>query len=150
MPPQDDTYQKLNPCMVTKMMPLGSASVHRNSQFSINNINDLLPGPNDSLVYKDDPLNLIWYIKSGSMEVMEGDMVVAILGKFLFYYLMSMYFIFRTFLFSGAGDLVGCDLEDQLANPQRNVINRSGFLVKALTYCELKAIQLDHVFQVRY
>ena len=63
---------------------------------------------------------------------------------------MSMYFIFRTFSFSGAGDLVGCDLEDQLANPQRNVINRSGFLVKALTYCELKAIQLDHVFQVRY
>ena len=150
MPPQDDTYQKLNPCMVTKMMPLGSASVHRNSQFSIIKIDDLLPGPNDSLVYKDDPLNLIWYIKSGSMEVMEGDMVVAILGKFLFYYLMSMYFIFRTFLFSGAGDLVGCDLEDQLANPQRNVINRSGFLVKALTYCELKAIQLDHVFQVRY
>ena len=77
---------------------------------------------------------------------MEGDMVVAILGKFFFYYILCLCILFSgLFLFSGAGDLVGCDLEDQLANPQRNVINRSGFLVKALTYCELKAIQLDHV-----
>ena len=62
------------------------------------------------------------------MEVMEADMVVAILG---------------------AGDLVGCDLEDQLVHPSRNVITRSGYLVKALTYCELKAIQLDHLLEVR-
>ena len=88
----------------------------------------LCAGPNDCLVYKDDPVNIIWYIKSGSMEVMEGDMVVAILG---------------------AGDLVGCDLEDQLVHPSRNVITRSGYLVKALTYCELKAIQLDHLLEVR-
>ena len=38
-------------------------------------------GPNDCLVYKHDPVNTIWYIKSGSMEVMDDDMVVAILGN---------------------------------------------------------------------
>ena len=84
-------------------------------------------GPNDCLVYKEDPVNTIWYIKSGSMEVMEDDMVVAILG---------------------AGDLVGCDLEDHLLHPNRNVITRSGFLVRALTYCELKAIQLEHLLEL--
>ena len=49
---------------------------------------------------------------------------------------------------TGAGDLVGCDLDDHLDNPTRNVVTRSGFLVKALTYCEMKAIQLDHVLEV--
>ena len=84
-------------------------------------------GPNDCLVYKDDPVSSVWYIKSGSMEVMDDDMVVAILG---------------------AGDMVGCDLEDHLRNPRLKVTTRSGFLVKALTYCELKAIQLDHLLEV--
>ena len=37
-------------------------------------------GPNEFLIHKDDPLRQIWYISSGSMEVMDGDMVVAILG----------------------------------------------------------------------
>lgn len=38
-------------------------------------------GPNEFLIHKDDPLNEIWYISSGSMEVVDGDMVVAILGS---------------------------------------------------------------------
>ena len=40
-------------------------------------------GPNEYLIHKDDPLDEIWYISSGSMEVMDGDMVVAILGRIL-------------------------------------------------------------------
>ena len=41
-------------------------------------------GPNECLLYKDDPINTILYIQSGSMEVMEDeDMVVAILGSHL-------------------------------------------------------------------
>ena len=86
-------------------------------------------GPNDCLVYRGDPVGMIWYIKSGSVEVMDGDMVVAILG---------------------AGDLVGCDLEDHLENPNRNVITRSGFLVKALTYCEMKAIKIEQLLEVMF
>jgi signal-transduction protein with cAMP-binding, CBS, and nucleotidyltransferase domain len=41
-------------------------------------------GPNEFLITKDDPLHEVWYISSGSMEVMDGDMVVAILGWILF------------------------------------------------------------------
>ena len=41
-------------------------------------------GPNEYLINKDDPLDAIWYISSGSMEVMDGDMVVAILGLIAF------------------------------------------------------------------
>ena len=40
-------------------------------------------GPNEFLIHKDDPLNEIWYISSGSMEVLDSDMVVAILGNYL-------------------------------------------------------------------
>ena len=62
------------------------------------------------------------------MEVMEEeDMVVAILG---------------------AGDLIGCDLEDHLSHPTGEVRPRCGYLLRALTYCELKAINLDHMIEV--
>ena len=40
-------------------------------------------GPNEFLITKDDPLHEVWYISSGSMEVMDGDMVVAILGQII-------------------------------------------------------------------
>ena len=103
-------------------------------------------GPNDCLVYKHDPVHTIWYIKSGSMEVMDDDMVVAILGNMTMI-VMSLC-ITCLMMTTGAGDLVGCDLDDHLDNPTRNVVTRSGFLVKALTYCEMKAIQLDHVLEV--
>ena len=37
-------------------------------------------GPNEFLITKDYPLHEVWYISSGSMEVVDEDMVVAILG----------------------------------------------------------------------
>ena len=88
----------------------------------------IFSGPNECLLYKDDPINALLYIQSGSMEVMEEeDMVVAILG---------------------AGDLIGCDLEDHLSHPSGEVRPRCGYLLRALTYCELKAINLDHMIEV--
>ena len=38
-------------------------------------------GPNEFLINKDDILSSVWYISSGSLEVLDKGMVVAILGK---------------------------------------------------------------------
>ena len=77
------------------------------------------------------------------MEVMEDeDMVVAILGLDNTSVENSV-----NFLYSGAGDLIGCDLEDQLSS-NGDFRPRCGYLVRALTYCELKAIHLDHLIEV--
>ncbi|PZC78570.1 hypothetical protein B5X24_HaOG202029 [Helicoverpa armigera] len=88
--------------------------------------------PGEYLVHKGDALTYIYYICNGSMEVMQNDMVVAILGK---------------------GDLVGCDMNTHLqayngsgsAHPQGNnpdVVVKSSSDVKALTYCDLKCIHM--------
>lgn len=88
--------------------------------------------PGEFLIHKGDALNYIYYICNGSMEVMQNSMVVAILGK---------------------GDLVGCDITAHLAShssgghnqPQTNcdVIVKSSSDVKALTYCDLKCINIS-------
>ncbi|KAG6450091.1 hypothetical protein O3G_MSEX006360 [Manduca sexta] len=86
--------------------------------------------PGEYLVHKGDALTYIYYICNGSMEVMQNDMVVAILGK---------------------GDLVGCDMNTHLQayngtgtsqgnNP--DVVVKSSCDVKALTYCDLKCIHM--------
>lgn len=40
--------------------------------------------PGEYLIHKGDALNYIYYIFNGSMEVMQNNMVVAILGKLIF------------------------------------------------------------------
>ncbi|VVC94381.1 unnamed protein product, partial [Leptidea sinapis] len=86
--------------------------------------------PGEYLVHKGDALTYIYYICNGSMEVMQNDMVVAILGK---------------------GDLVGCDMNTHLqahngsGTSQSNnpdVVVKSSSDVKALTYCDLKCINM--------
>ncbi|XP_050559068.1 potassium voltage-gated channel subfamily H member 8 isoform X2 [Spodoptera frugiperda] len=88
--------------------------------------------PGEYLVHKGDALTYIYYICNGSMEVMQNEMVVAILGK---------------------GDLVGCDMNTHLqayngtgsSHPQGNnpdVVVKSSSDVKALTYCDLKCIHM--------
>ncbi|XP_039746691.1 potassium voltage-gated channel subfamily H member 8-like [Pararge aegeria] len=86
--------------------------------------------PGEYLVHKGDALTYIHYICNGSMEVMQNDMVVAILGK---------------------GDLVGCDMNAHLqvhngtgSSQQNNpdVVVKSSSDVKALTYCDLKCINM--------
>ncbi|XP_063377999.1 potassium voltage-gated channel subfamily H member 8 [Cydia fagiglandana] len=92
--------------------------------------------PGEYLVHKGDALTYIYYICNGSMEVMQNDMVVAILGK---------------------GDLVGCDMNAHLHaynmgqsqnNNQDSVIVKSSSDVKALTYCDLKCIAMNGLAEV--
>ena len=49
---------------------------------------------------------------------------------------------------TGRGDLVGSDLEHQLNNPHHSISVRSGYDVKALTYCELKSVDIDRFSEV--
>ncbi|KAJ6641559.1 Potassium voltage-gated channel subfamily H member 8, partial [Pseudolycoriella hygida] len=97
--------------------------------------------PGEYLIHKGDALHYIYYIFNGSMEVMQNEMVVAILGK---------------------GDLVGCDISMHLlansngqgGNSQHNsggsqdVVVKSSSDVKALTYCDLKCIHLGGLVDV--
>ncbi|XKL68393.1 hypothetical protein PGB90_003884 [Kerria lacca] len=93
--------------------------------------------PGEYLVHKGDALSSIYYLCNGSMEVVHDDMVVAILGK---------------------GDLVGCDISTWLqpsnggsggANLGPNdVIVKSSCDVKALTYCDLKCINMQGLIEV--
>ncbi|XP_055314848.1 potassium voltage-gated channel subfamily H member 8 isoform X2 [Sitodiplosis mosellana] len=98
--------------------------------------------PGEYLIHRGDALNYIYYIFNGSMEVMQNNMVVAILGK---------------------GDLVGCDISQHLVTcsngqggegrhgaggSQDHVIVKSSSDVKALTYCDLKCIHLGGLVEV--
>ena len=50
-------------------------------------------GPNEFLINKDDILSSVWYISSGSLEVLDKGMVVAILGKkYLFLSMLAKVF----------------------------------------------------------
>jgi len=72
--------------------------------------------PDEYLVHRGDLLTTIFYLSSGSMEVVQEGMVVAILGK---------------------GDLVGCDINPD-CDPETFV--KSSAEVRALTYYELECI----------
>ncbi|XP_055619058.1 potassium voltage-gated channel subfamily H member 8 isoform X2 [Toxorhynchites rutilus septentrionalis] len=92
--------------------------------------------PGEYLIHKGDALSYIFYICNGSMEVMQNNMVVAILGK---------------------GDLVGCDISLHLLHGSQSnsgnqgsqdVIVKSSGDVKALTYCDLKSIHMNGLVDV--
>nr|VZH98616.1 unnamed protein product [Spirometra erinaceieuropaei] len=74
--------------------------------------------PGEFLVHRGDAIRYLHFVCSGSLEILDEDgSVVALLGK---------------------GDLFGTDIDD------RPLIGLSAFDVKALTYCELQFIVLDH------
>ncbi|XP_058835391.1 potassium voltage-gated channel subfamily H member 8 isoform X2 [Topomyia yanbarensis] len=92
--------------------------------------------PGEYLIHKGDALSYIYYICNGSMEVMQNNMVVAILGK---------------------GDLVGCDISIHLLHSSQgntgnqgsqDAIVKSSGDVKALTYCDLKSIHMSGLVDV--
>ena len=90
--------------------------------------------PDEFLVHSGDVVQNIFYLSSGSMEVVQDGMVVALLGK---------------------GDLVGCDIPIQLsATGTLGVSSTTGPVVKssadvrALTYCFLECIQVPELLQV--
>ncbi|GAB6019849.1 hypothetical protein CHUAL_001388 [Chamberlinius hualienensis] len=78
--------------------------------------------PCEYLVHKGDPLNNLYYLCNGSMEILQNGMVVAILGK---------------------GDLVGYDICQ--TDP---MTVKSSSDVKALTYCDLKWIDVVGLLEV--
>lgn len=80
--------------------------------------------PGEYLVHTGDALNYIYLVCNGSMEVLQNNMVVAILGK---------------------GDLVGCDIPSSLTS---EALIKSSSDVKALTYCDLKSIQINGLLDV--
>ncbi|XP_076035151.1 eag-like K[+] channel isoform X2 [Oratosquilla oratoria] len=82
--------------------------------------------PGEYLVHRGDALQYIYYLCNGSMEVVMDDMVVAILGK---------------------GDLVGSDVDLPLRNCSDTIV-KSSCDVKALTYCDLKSINIPGLVDV--
>ncbi|KAJ8676492.1 hypothetical protein QAD02_012279 [Eretmocerus hayati] len=103
-------------------------------------IRSIFCAPGEFLIHKGDALSYIYYLCNGSMEVVQNEMVVAILGK---------------------GDLVGCDINVHLhhasngggsavvsSSMQNDVIVKSSCDVKALTYCDLKCIHMQGLVDV--
>ncbi|CAG0892853.1 unnamed protein product [Darwinula stevensoni] len=88
--------------------------------------------PGEYLIHKGDALQYIYYLCNGSMEVVDNNMVVAILGE-------------STTDALSKGDLVGCDIHLDSAN---DVVVKSGCDVKALTYCDLKCIAITGLIEV--
>ncbi|XP_021960719.1 potassium voltage-gated channel subfamily H member 8 [Folsomia candida] len=82
--------------------------------------------PGEYLTHKGDALHYIYYLSNGSMEVVQGAMVVAILGK---------------------GDLVGSDISQQITAVCDQII-KSSCDVRALTYCDLKSIYIPGLIEV--
>ncbi|XP_074028423.1 eag-like K[+] channel isoform X2 [Leptinotarsa decemlineata] len=96
--------------------------------------------PGEYLIHKGDALSYIYYICNGSMEVVQNNMVVAILGK---------------------GDLVGSDInmhllqqvygasnENQRGGGSADMVIKSSSDVRALTYCDLKCIHMQGLVEV--
>ncbi|KAK7506782.1 hypothetical protein BaRGS_00002257, partial [Batillaria attramentaria] len=75
--------------------------------------NRIFFGPGEVLIHKGDALRHIYYVCSGSLEVLKDEQVVAILGK---------------------GDLFGADIKKE------NPVCISGCDVRSLAYCELLCI----------
>ncbi|CAG9761104.1 unnamed protein product [Ceutorhynchus assimilis] len=98
--------------------------------------------PGEYLIHKGDALGSIYYICNGSMEVIQNNMVVAILGK---------------------GDLVGSDISVHLQHHHQSnnnpdgvtrsagnidIVIKSSSDVRALTYCDLKCIHIQGLVDV--
>ncbi|XP_076265799.1 eag-like K[+] channel isoform X3 [Rhynchophorus ferrugineus] len=97
--------------------------------------------PGEYLIHKGDALSYVYYICNGSMEVVQNNMVVAILGK---------------------GDLVGSDINLHLQHSNgmncpeggnrgggaSDIVIKASSDVRALTYCDLKCIHMQGLVDV--
>ena len=77
--------------------------------------------PGDTLVHRSDLLLSLYFVSRGSIEILNGDVVMAILGK---------------------DDIFG---ENCLMYAE---VGKSSCNVRALTYCDLHKIQRDDLFQI--
>lgn len=118
--------------------------------------------PGEFLIHKGDALSYIYYLCNGSMEVVQNNMVVAILGTFRINFTVIPHkgrYRNRCLISpAGKGDLVGCDINVHLhhgtngggsggAGPT-DVVVKSSCDVKALTYCDLKCINMQGLVEV--
>lgn len=77
--------------------------------------------PGDTIVHRSDLLLGLYFVSRGSIEILKGDVVMAILGK---------------------NDIFG---ENFLIHPDAG---KSSCNVRALTYCDLHKIHRDDLFQI--
>ncbi|XP_043939615.1 potassium voltage-gated channel subfamily H member 3 [Protopterus annectens] len=77
--------------------------------------------PGEYVIRQGDALQAIYFVCSGSMEVLKDNTVLAILGK---------------------GDLIGSDLSS------KDQVIKTNADVKALTYCDLQCIHLKGLYEV--
>merc|ERR1711972_568386 len=77
--------------------------------------------PGDTLVHRGDLLNALYFISRGSIEILEGDIVCAILGK---------------------SDTFGETIDSS------KMMGKSKSTVRALTYCDLHKIMRDDLLDV--
>ena len=77
--------------------------------------------PGDTLLHKSDIIDAIYWVSRGNIEILEGDAVVAILGK---------------------GDTFGEYIQ------RYKIIGKSNATVRALTYCDLHKIMRDDLLDV--
>ena len=77
--------------------------------------------PGDTLVHRGDLLNALYFISRGSIEILEGDVVMGILSK---------------------GDVFGEPIH------KYKIMGKSKATVRALTYCDLHKILRDDLLDV--
>jgi len=79
--------------------------------------------PGDYIIYQGDEVNHLYFVIRGTVEVLSGDVIMAILGK---------------------GDSFG---ENFAIDPSKPVVN-SNASIRALTYCELRMISREDVLHI--
>lgn len=79
--------------------------------------------PGDYIIYQGDEVNHLYFVIRGTVEVLSGDIIMAILGK---------------------GDSFG---ENFAIDPDRPVVN-SNASIRALTYCELRLVSREDVLHI--
>lgn len=79
--------------------------------------------PGDYIIYQGDEVNNLYFVIRGTVEVLSGDVIMAILGK---------------------GDSFG---ENFAIDPSKPVVN-SNTSIRALTYCEMRTISREDVLYI--
>lgn len=93
--------------------------------------------PGDLLYHTGESIDSLCFIVTGSLEVIQDDEVVAILGKF-----SKPNFHNNNPFFTGKGDVFGDSFWKDSA------VGQSAANVRALTYCDLHMIKRDKLLEV--
>ncbi|PAV61446.1 hypothetical protein WR25_01783 isoform A [Diploscapter pachys] len=94
--------------------------------------------PGDLLYHTGESVDALWFVVSGSLEVIQDEEVVAILGFFF-----KCISIFSNFLITGKGDVFGDEFWKNNGSTGQSAAN-----VRALTYTDLHMIKKDKLMEV--